>query len=32
MNTIWTMSNWSMPSYAICLSNMLFGTLLLRKQ
>jgi len=26
------MSNQASPSYAICLSNMLFGTLLLRKQ
>jgi len=26
------MSNVASPSYAICLSNMLFGTLLLRKQ
>jgi len=26
------MSNQASPSYAVCLSNMLFGTLLLRKQ
>jgi len=26
------MSNLASPSFAICLSNMLFGTLLLRKQ
>jgi len=26
------MSNLASPSFSICLSNMLFGTLLLRKQ
>jgi len=30
IDTIWTMSNWSRPSFLPCLSNVLFGSLLLR--
>lgn len=30
MNRIWAMSNWSQPSFLLCLSGLLFGSLLLR--